>query len=532
MSVDKIKQLITSVARGLEDNEKIVLPLFASKLEKAAAEYPADMTIAGMKEVISKLATKQTFLTRGEVKGLYKKLYTRNTKFAQVFDEIGIKSELTESKKYDRSGEGEVDMYNAADAVLSNALESVFDKSATVKMYSKTAAANAKNVVSNVLDIWGVKASSLEVDNGDNKFIIVKASYETPKGMTSVLVPVEISNDLAIQPDMFVGNSGPKDINNSNITDYVKAFAGSKLNIGSAAIIEKLASLHSAPKEVSSVEMAVISMNAGKGSGALFANAIMDQSLNAESVKDVALQQYADPEAVEFSKHLESEAGLASLTFGASKVKLGKELIARGLTSFKNAQINVANCNENSITYAVSINDGRVAFKVPVKISNNKVFSPEILISNGSVATFSEQSVNELLVKNVNDFGAAATASSLRNLKASDIVETVKTAISEDNLLKAEDALNVLASMNDQKNYNLALSYFINNVGTKKVASESVKCSLIVKSASSQHPVCGHTGLPLHKVYTDEHGQCAPLYRKASDKPGEGAFFMNSKIFG
>jgi hypothetical protein len=55
---------------------------------------------------------------------------------------------------------------------------------------------------------------------------------------------------------------------------------------------------------------------------------------------------------------------------------------------------------------------------------------------------------------------------------------------------------------------------------------------MIVKSSSSEHPVCGHTGLPIHKVYQDDGGNCRPLYRRGMDETYEGASFMNAKIFG
>jgi len=85
MSVDKISKLINSVANTLENNEKIALPLFSTKLQKFAEEYPHDATIVSMSSIVKKLAHKQSCITRGEVRDLYKRLYSRNTKFANFF---------------------------------------------------------------------------------------------------------------------------------------------------------------------------------------------------------------------------------------------------------------------------------------------------------------------------------------------------------------------------------------------------------------------------------------------------------------
>jgi hypothetical protein len=95
------------------------------------------------------------------------------------------------------------------------------------------------------------------------------------------------------------------------------------------------------------------------------------------------------------------------------------------------------------------------------------------------------------------------------------------------------DALNCIKQSGDAKAYVVAFRIFASGLGDSKVeAKEESACKMVMKTASSQHPVCGHTGLPLHKVYQDEHGNCRPLYRKGMDESYEGAYFMNHKIFG
>ena len=66
----------------------------------------------------------------------------------------------------------------------------------------------------------------------------------------------------------------------------------------------------------------------------------------------------------------------------------------------------------------------------------------------------------------------------------------------------------------------------------KATAEKKTTCSMIIKSAASQHPTCGHTGLPIHKVYQDEHGNCQPLYRKDMPQKYEVSTFNTHKILG
>src|ERR1035441_8213165 len=88
MSREKLQQLVGSIAKSLADNEKVATPILAAKLSKAVKAYPGDQTLGAMSRVIEKMASNNTtFITRAELQGLYKKLYSRNTKFAQLFQE-------------------------------------------------------------------------------------------------------------------------------------------------------------------------------------------------------------------------------------------------------------------------------------------------------------------------------------------------------------------------------------------------------------------------------------------------------------
>jgi len=116
-------------------------------------------------------------------------------------------------------------------------------------------------------------------------------------------------------------------------------------------------------------------------------------------------------------------------------------------------------------------------------------------------------------------------------LKASELVQLVREAVAEENLDKAEDALNVLSESGDDKAYQTAFAEYTNGLGIAKTATQAATCKMIVKNASSKHELCGHTGLPLHKVYQDKNGDCHPSYRRGMDDTYEGAYLQNSKIF-
>ena len=540
MSFEKIHQLVGSLAKTVEDSQKIATPFLAAKLAKCMEFYPEDQTIGAMARVIDKMADNNTiFIRKAELKSLYNKLYSRNTKFAELFsEELGIENQndkLEVNAGALKEGPA-IDPYEYADPILANALDSVFDKTATLKMYSKGLADKAEFAVASTLDAWNLKPTSLAVNDGNEKFLVIKADYDTPKGITSFYVPVEIANNKVAEASIFMGNSGPQELNNTNIKYYLKSFAGSKLQVSAPIILSALDSATSNHREISSAEIALTKLNASRQTKSYsFHNQVIGLKVAEGAPKDIELPK--SDEFKSFEEQSLSPSGQAYFQFGKDKVTLARELITRELSGFgyKNHQIVVTATDDNTIFYGVSLDAGRVAFTVPVKLASGKLQKPSVLICNGSMLSFDKGGINTLYVKNQTDYKVAASASPQFGLKPSDLVNNVREAIAEGNTAKAEDALNVLSNTSDAKSYVVAFQIFMNGLSGKiaKASDESEhKCSLMVKSGSSEHMVCGHTGLPVHKVYQDQHGNCRPMYRRGMSETYEGASFMNAKIFG
>lgn len=535
MSLDKIQKLIGSLAKTVEDNHKIATPILAAKLAKYIEVYPHDQTIGTMSRVIEKMASNNTlFICRADLKDLYKRLYSTNTKFAEVCaDELGTMEELATPTVMQRDDSEIINTYEISDPILSNALASVFDKNIPLKMYSQALADNAKRSVSDTLDSFGLKPTSLNINDGSEKFLVLKADYETPKGITSFYIPMEITNNKVVEASIFMGNSGPQEINHNNIKQYVTSNAGTKLRINASIILEALTKSASNNVEISGAELALTKLNATRqGKSEFFQNQIVGQTIDEESKKDIEIQK--SDEFISFEKQFSSPVGLASLKFGDINIKTARSNIIRELTSFgyKNPQVVVMDHNDNSVFYGVSLSNGGASFTIPVKMADNKISKPSIMICNGSILEFNQESINSLQTNNMSDYKVAAVASPLFGLAAHDLINNIREAIKEGNNAKAEDALNVLANGGDEKAYASGFQLFLQGLGPKTASAKECKCSMIMESKTSQHPICGHTGLPLHKVYQDKHGNCRPLYRQGMDETYQGASFMNAKIFG
>lgn len=532
MSLDKIHQLVGTLAKAVDDNQKIATPILAAKLARYVEAYPQDKTIGAMARVIDKMASNNTnFIRKAELKALYGKMYQHGTKFAELFtDELGEAAE-PEITTYQRDEAVKPIDYRAGDQVLANALESVFDKHAPLKMYSQPVAEKAMRTVGSTLDAWNLRPSRLAVSDGNDKFIVIKADYETPKGVTSFYVPVEVTKNDVIEPEVFMGNTGPEDLNHTTIKAYLTQQAGTKTKIGATDILTALTHAASDKREISATELAITRMNAERaGQSEFFQGQVVGLKVEAAAKADVSLPK--SDEFMSFEEKFTTPQGLASWRFGADKVGTAKNHVSRELQSmgFANHQVVIAGNDETTIHVGVSLNTGEVAFMVPVKVANNKLQKPTVMLCNGSLASFDRAGINSLVSANQTDSKIAAVASNMSALKPSEVVNNLRQALAEENYAKAEDALNVLKNAGDDKAYALAFNLYM--TGLSGVKTAETKCSKMIKSANSEHPICSHTGLPINKVYQDKHGYCRPLYRKGMDETYEGASFINAKIFG
>lgn len=535
MSLEKIQQLVGSVNKSLDDNEKLAIPIIAAKLAKYIEIYPQDQTLGTMSRVFEKMALDNhtLFIRKAEFKSLYNKLYTNNTKVAEIFrDELGIIDNSLELKTYNRDDAVQkIDNYQFGDAILANALSSVFDGS-PLKMYSKYLADNALKSIANTLNVWHLKPASLTIEQGNEKFLVVKADYETPKGLTSFYIPIEIQNNKIVEASILIGNLGMYDFNNNNIKSYISKQAGNKLQINASTIIDVLVSASSQNREISDTEIALTKLNASRqDKSEFFQNQIVGQKIAEAEIKDVVLPKYGEFES--FEKSFTSPYGIASFQFGEDKVKIAREHISRELFAlgYKNSQVVVTGHDSNTIFYGVSLDAGRVGFTVPVKLADNKLSKPSIILCNGTASSFDKEGINQLYINNQSDFKVAASASPLYNLKPSELINNIKQALDVGNHEQAEDALNVLSNAGNHEAYAIGFKAFLDGLSEKKASPPHI-CNMIVKNSTSQYGICGHTGLPIHKTYIDNEGNCRPLYRRNISEDYEAATFMNHKIFG
>lgn len=534
MSFHQLKKIVGNATKVVADGEKLSVAMLASRARKVAEAHPYDNTSVGMSNFLSKRASAgNTFITRAELRGVYHRLYTQNNKFCGSFsEELGL-SELSGPKFFPRHANEHKDlvkeaMDKMADQHLTHTLTSLFDKDTKYTPYTPQIAKNASTACLQELNQFAAP-KKVEVVAGQEDLLICKATFETPKGQSSVYIPVEISEGNPLLPTMMLSQGGMVDLNEQNLVDHVVKVAGKNLSVDTQKMLSVLDEAKNGKKEaVSEIEMIIAKAKIASGESAYTADGILYQEL--DKVQEPV--QYEDQEEVlEFGAKLASPKGGAEFMFGKDAVDTARKLVVKAMKDFgfKNVNTNVTSSDDSKIYFAVSLgNQG--GFNVAVPVVNNKPSQPKVIVASAGIFDFNRNGISELLAFSAPDTKAIAAASPLYSLSSSALVEKIRTAMVDGNQAVAEDALNVLKHSGDVSSYQAGFAAYVDGLGGKVAEASGGKCSLQRKVAYSSHVLCGHTNLPLHKVYQDEHGDCRPLYRK-SQPEAETALPLTSKVY-
>lgn len=520
-----VYDMLKSLSSKIDNSEQLLVPFLVKKAEDYLVNNAHDKTVGIMNISLNKmLENNKGFITRAEFKNLYNKSYNYGTKAASLFsDELNIK-EVEKVVKIASIQEKELEV-KGGDTILSNALSDMFD--GKYKEYSDVIASKALESVNYTLGLWGLSPKNLSINAGNEKVLIIKADYETPKGMTSVVIPVGVDGDKVIESGMFLSNLEPQELNYNSLKNHIKANAGVKLAFNSEFLLKALTNKLSGESKISSAEMALIRFKSKKNAGTEFVqNSIIGQELDSVVIKDIQQQKYADTDL--FEAKLATSYGEAVFKFGSDIVSTARDIVINKLSGlgYKSAQVKLANYSVDALQYAVNL--GSVAFTTSVKIKDKMLKEPTYILCNGSVSAFNSENLNSLINESF-DSKAGAVASPLFGVNAGELISIVEAAVKEKNLQKAEDALNVLANDSNTVAYAKAFEIYLDGLKGKEVVSH--KCSKMIKHSSSNQMICSHTGLPINKIASDKHGNCVPLYRKNMNDTFEGVITMTSKVF-
>ncbi len=446
------KSSIAKLAKAVESLEQIPVAQIALKVKTAAERTPHDTPLVVAHQIFSKMASTKLLISRAELNKIYNQIQTTSTELGDV-----LASELSRETGptnvfYNRpqSESKPVDMKIAADPVLSNALSAVFAKEG-YKTHSVKSGENAEKACSIALKVAGVPAKRIEVFAGNEAIIVCEASYETPRGYSSVLIPVEMKAEQALIPTTFIGQQGSTDITGNTVADHIRATAGKKMAVDGRKLVESLSNPSGMTKSANEVDLAVIKIRSQKSAPADIAGAILGvKMVEAGTLVEMPLAN-PQPEHFEFAKRVTNPEGAARFVLGDRVVEAGRDFITRKLSSFghKLPQVKVISASENSIDYGVSLSS-RHAFVVPMKVEKGNAIAPKVIIASGELREFSKEGVSQVISSVTPDKKVIAAVSACHDLSSNELVERVCIAMDQNNLKMAEDAIAVLGDKNPE----------------------------------------------------------------------------------
>ena len=538
--LNNINNFVMKAAKALYDNEKFLVGVLAVRARKLAQAYPTDPTVVGCSNFLNKRANSNAdWISRAELKNVYSRLYSNNNKFATEFKgELGLVEHDPRTLMQRDPNEGKnlvADAYKElSDGLLSEQIEAALDKKTEFKLYSSAMAKEVQKTCARELNGFGIFPKKLAVVAGQSDILICQATYETPKGQSSVLIPVEIKEGRALMPNMFLSVGGFISLNKETLQEHLRATAGRSFQVDVHKLLEKISEAkNGTPKVLNDVEQAVIKMASSRQTPVnQTLNAVIMQEVDAASPNVVTPILEAPEEVKTMAAMLTSNAGAAEFTFGKDAVTLGRGLISNELRAagFVNAQVAVADNTNDTISYAVAV-DGKFGFTVPVKVSGGQLHLPKVIVSEGRLFDMSASGLSSLLSEGDTDSRAVAMTSPVYGAKPSELVDRVREAMASENFLAAEDALHVLKDSGDEVAYKAAMGLYVSGLkGTPDVAKHT--CTATVKLPSSKYLLCSHTGLPVHQVHTDKYGNCQRAYRKDMSQSSEGGIStITSRIY-
>lgn len=537
MNFDELSKVLKAAADKMESQEGFLTGILLKKAELLSQEYPYDTTVIGMRNFLKKRNEYSNMISYKELKTAYETLYSNNNKFGSAFsEELGIKKQAHISKTASVTSKPEevLSIYKAADEDMVSNLSSLFDKTKKYKSYNSKLAAQAEKSTSLELSSLGFPSSRVETLTGNDNLIICRASWESPKGEVSAIIPVPVVDNVASMPSTFVSTAGITVLTSESLKSHLNDTIGKALIVDADKLLIGITK-HASEQQISDVELAWLRYTKASTEDTIKLDHLGVTYTNPnlyEKESIVQAYEYEQPEETKkLSQKLYTNAGLASMLHGKDCVDNSRNYIEKSLKGMGVlAQVSVAQTDSDSIVFAVNAN-GTHGFNVPVSIKDKIAEFPSIALANDKIVDFSKEGIAELLSEaGASNNKAMTLASPMYDLQPQEVLLRLASALKNKNLLKAEDALSVLRSMNDKFAYEAGYNMYTQALSGKTEKQAESKCSKQMIVKSSVHPVCGHTNLPLNKVYQDKHGSCRPLHRLGREDSENIATFSSAKI--
>jgi hypothetical protein len=516
--MNQIKKIAIEAQKALDkikNGKTFPTTYVVARLEAAASKNSKDALICHMRDIMSKRASADAFVSQREIADLYDRLYGMSGGSSKFRAEVGdLLPERHASLSIDsNSASGARVPYDEKmeplfkENALSNELAGVFslDKKGSFSAFADNTIKKAEKFAKLQLISMGCVPQTVKAIRSNEHFVLCTASVDTSDfTQVDVPIPVQVTRGIPALPTHFVQDDKLIKLNQENLFVFIK----DKDNFRKKASASKFAAQRSFSE-----------FNVGA------------------PVTPAALEKYTN---------LENELIAAASSFSTDQVKMARGVVASELAGFgiPNPQVRVAASSSGTLTFAADIptTRGRIEVNIPVDMPNGRPVIPSNFEVGGNTYRLNEDGLKNVIAASEKDIDinkVSRDVGEMSKMTYGQLVAGIIDGVSKSDYKQAEDALEVIRGKFGDQQYLAALDKFSKLL---KHSSKDSEREALVKQAfdrgdlirvpTSVQLYCPKLGLPVSKVSFNAKGKPVPMRREAQrDNLSEtGAMISSSKI--
>ena len=533
--------MLSQMTRGKE----FIIGNVSREIDKVANENPQDHVIIAMARVVEKMSQKDStrIISQAELDNVYQNLIGLNTnsRFRELLGKFLITAGPEAVQPNEEFIKANRDLMeepiDETDTDAQRALSGVFDN--PEESFDPKLIETARKKVS--LELYSLGFNShVKYVNGNPRFTIFAANFQTPNGIVTAHIPAESSGEKF--PSVFIAGDKIKTLTKSALESFIKDNEHNNIPLNVLATLSSLDSISGYNKIASrqQLEKAVEALPDGNGKS-FAAPEIFASVLGPNEIEDIKLPMIDVPEPLKhIAADFDEQIIEASLDFPLPVVRLAKRMLYAELAAmgFKGAQISITDSTNDGLICEALLNspNGKVVIEVPIEMKNNQPLMPSVFAQGDFVDDFSQAKIASFMMNNsVIKSSSIKRDSGYATKTLGQLKNDMAQAVTKNDFDTCDKVLETIAMDFSNDQYRDAVKdyqHMLKTAGTVKNAYEGSRCSNIVKSSNSIYPMCGHLMLPLHEVVQDEDGRChrASTYYARKEQKKEGAFFSSGKI--
>jgi hypothetical protein len=495
MSLDKLLKSAKALSQQINNGKEFSTKHVSGILAKKAEENPSDIMIHVMRDVITKKASTQNFISQKEIGELYSSLVNysggeRSTVFRTVCAGLlpqtsNTQEEVKKDASSIRGGEQHVKTLQEYDTGLEKMAQEFsgifsLNNKGSFSGFSDNTSNKAKKFAKVQLDSMGCHPKQITITAENEHFVLCKAAFETGSFREVTLdIPVQVSGGVPKLPSHFISDGGG---------------------------LEKL-----------SKENLLVALKS-KEDHKKFSD--KNKFASSRSTNSIKIDNVTAPKALDHLTNIEDKVLIASSKFDNSQVELARNVLGRELKSVGlNAQLKFAGSNDRGVVFMSKIANSTYEF--PVEFSSGRPLMPSHFVSDNKRYDFSStnlRKVASLQPKSQGSFELRKEA--YQNMSYHQLVNEMITSVDKRDFGSAEDALSSIQSKFDGTQVIHAVQKYASLLKTAGMNDERetlIKMALqrgdLIRVPTSLDLYAPKFGLPLSKLAFDGNGQLVPLSR-------------------